>query len=105
MLLDFTSAFDTIEHTTMHDRLKHLYGLGGTVLKWLKSYLSDRVHIVKVRDSLSDLVTDNCGVIGVQCSIPCTINAPISSIIEAHGLSSMLYADDTQIYVTFRSQD
>ena len=60
VLLDFTSAFDTIEHTTMHDRLKHLYGLGGTVLKWLKSYLSDRVHVVKVRDSLSDLVTDNC---------------------------------------------
>ena len=59
-----TSAFDTIEHTTMHDRHKHLYGLGGTVLKWLKSYLSDRVHIVKVRDSLSDPVTDNCGVIG-----------------------------------------
>ena len=62
VLLDFTSAFDTIEHTTMHhDRLKHLYGLGGTVLKWLKSYLSDRVHVVKDRDSLSDLVTDNCG--------------------------------------------
>ena len=62
VLLDFTSAIDTIQHTTMHDRLKHLYGLGGTVLKWLKSYLSDRVHVVKVRDSFSDPVTDNCGV-------------------------------------------
>ena len=108
VLLDFTSAFDTIEHTTMHDRLKHLYGLGGTVLKWLKSYLSDRVHVVKVRDSLSDLVTDNCGVPQGSVIGPMLYtlySAPIFSIIEAHGLSSMLYADDTQIYVTFRPQD
>ena len=32
-------------------------------------------------------------------------SAPISEIIEAHGFSSMLYADDTQIYLTFHPQD
>ena len=32
-------------------------------------------------------------------------SAPISKVIETHGLSSMLYADDTQIYLTFRPQD
>ena len=57
----------------MHDCLKHLYGLGGTVLKWLKSYLSDRVHVVKVRDSLSDQVTDNCGVPQGSVIGPCTV--------------------------------
>ena len=62
VLLDFTSAFDTIEHTTLHGRLKQLYGLGGTVLEWLTSYLYDRSHVVKVRDSLSNSVTNNCGV-------------------------------------------
>ena len=72
-------------------------GLGGTVLKWLKSYLSDRVHVVKVRDSLSDPVTDNCGVPQGSVIGPMLYtlySAPISSIIEVHGLSSMMYAGD-----------
>ena len=104
VLLDFTSAFDTVEHTTMHDRLQHLYGLGGTVLKWLKSYLSDRSYVVKIRDSLSSPVRNNCGVPQGSVIGPMLYtmySAPISKIIEAHGLCSMLYADDTQIYMSF----
>ena len=55
-------GFDTIEHMTLLGHLKQLYGLGGTVLKWLTSYLSDCSYVVKVRDSLSNPVTNNCGV-------------------------------------------
>ena len=108
VLLDFTSAFDTIEHMTLHGRLKQLYGLGGTVLEWLTSYLYNRSHVVKVRDSLSKSVTNNCGVPQGSVIGPMLYtmySAPISKVIEAHRLSSMLYADDTQIYLTFRPQD
>ena len=108
VLLDFTSAFDTIEHMTLHGRLKQLYGLGGTVLEWLTSYLYNRSHVVKVRNSLSNSVTNNCGVPQGSVIGPMLYtmySAPISKVIEAHGLSSMLYADDTQIYLTFRPQD
>ena len=92
----------------MHDRLQHLYGLGGTVLKWLKSYLSDRSYVVKIRDSLSSPVTNNCGVPQGSVIGPMLYtmySAPISKIIEAHGLGSMLYADDTQIYLSFNPRD
>ena len=110
VLLDFTSAFDTIEQMTLHGRLnlKQLYRLGGTVLKWLTSYLSYRSHVVKVRDSLSNPVTNNCGVPQGSVIGPMlytVYSAPISKVIEAHVLSSMLYADDTQIYLTFHPQD
>lgn len=40
--LDQSAAFDCIDHNTLIDRLRHTYGLTGTTLDWLRSYLSLR---------------------------------------------------------------
>ena len=53
VLLDLSAAFDTIDHTILIDRLETWRGITGTVLKWLKTYLSCRTQSVRVGESSS----------------------------------------------------
>ena len=61
VLLDLSAAFDTIDHTTLLDRLRLNFGLSGRVLMWFKSYLSDRYKSVKVESEISRPVSCNTG--------------------------------------------
>ena len=47
-LLDFSSAFDTIDHTIIVHRLHTDFGFTDTVLQWFSSYLTDRTHYVSI---------------------------------------------------------
>ena len=47
-LLDFSSAFDTIDHTILVHRLHTDFGFTDTVLQWSSSYLTDRTHHVSL---------------------------------------------------------
>src|SRR5207245_8806715 len=53
VLLDLSSAFDTIDHLILLDRLASFYGFSGLALSLLRSYLSDRTHHVVVQSSSS----------------------------------------------------
>ena len=47
-LLDFSSAFDTIDHPILVHGLHTDFGFTDTVLQWFSSYLTDRTHYVSV---------------------------------------------------------
>jgi len=46
VLLDYSAAFDTIDHSILFDRLKYSFGFTGTAFTWLQSYLTGRSHLL-----------------------------------------------------------
>ena len=48
ILLDHSTAFDTIDHAPLLGLLGHMYGKSGVALKWFVSYLSNRCQSVKI---------------------------------------------------------
>ena len=52
-LLDFSSAFDTIDHPILVHRLHTDFGFTDAVLQWFSSYLTDRAHYVSLSNHCS----------------------------------------------------
>ena len=46
-LLDLSSAFDTVDHQILFDRLQFSYGFEGAVLGWFRSYLTGRSQYIR----------------------------------------------------------
>ena len=104
VLLDLSAAFDTIDHDTLIRTLAEKIGLCGTALKWFQDYLSDRVQSVLVDGVESDIFNILFGVPQGSVLGPILFiiyTSPLGDIFRRHGVSYHLYADDTQIYISF----
>jgi len=104
VLLDLSAAFDTIDHGILLDKLLKDFGIRDKALKWFKSYLQNRAFCVKVDKALSDFL---CLMFGVPQG---SLLGPIlfilyikylQKIAAKYGLSIQLYADDSQLYISF----
>ena len=107
-LLDLSAAFDTIDHHILVNRLEQQFSITGRPLQWLKSYLSDRFQRVKINNSLSSSARLSFGVPQGSVLGPvlfCIYTSPLSSIIGEQSVQHQLYADDTQLYVSFSADD
>ena len=105
ILLDFSSAFDTIKHDNMLKRASHKCGISGKALNWIKSYLTGRTHTVVIgKDhSSSHVLSQGVPQGSVMGPILFTMyTSPLESLIDQHGVNKMFYADDTQLYVAFK---
>ena len=60
-LLDYSKAFDTVNHELLLAKLKH-FGFMDQTLQWFKSYLSDRNHSVTYNNQMSSWLTVSNGV-------------------------------------------
>ena len=108
VLLDLSAAFDTIDHNILLDRLNITYGFQGTVIAWLRSYLSNRHQAVKINNFTSENVRLKFGVPQGSVLGPVLFTLyvqPIVDIIKKYGLSYHLYADDTQLYGSVNPAD
>ena len=104
ILLDLSAAFDTVNHEILLRRLFDNFGVRGLVLDWFRSYLSDRGFFVSVQGGKSSMRASNCGVPQGSILGPILFSlyiTPVADIILSHGLKYHLYADDTQLYVSF----
>jgi len=100
VLLDLSSAFDTVDHETLLTVLRRRFGISGVALDWCRDYLSDRTQTFQAGPQLS-------GPHNVQCSVPhgsvlgpkklIAYTEDLANVISQRQLSHHLYADDTQL--------
>ena len=106
-LLDLSSAFDTIHHSILLNRLSHLYGISGTCLSWFRSYLSNRRQSVAIANRISSTKEFHYGVPQGSVLGPILFVLyiqPLSNLIKRHSLSVHLFADDIQIETSILPQ-
>ena len=88
-LLDLSAAFDTVDHDILLQRLQTTFGIDGWVLKWLRSFLTDRTQVVAFRGSTSASTmllhgVPQGSVLGPLLFLLYTAN--IAAIVESHGV-------------------
>ena len=95
---DFSKAFDRVNHGILLTKLEHL-GFSKIWLKWLHSFLNDRVQIVKYGDSVSSEFRVPSGVPqGSHCG-PILFNLFFIDLSQVIGHNRMLmFADDVKIF-------
>ena len=62
VFFDFMKAFDSVNHDIILSKLKHKYGIDGRLLKFMISYLQDRLQRVVINGCLSDAAVVSSGV-------------------------------------------
>jgi hypothetical protein len=108
LLLDFSAAFDCVDHAILLQVLQTQFGIGASALKWISSFLSSRSHSVRLGASFSKTASLLFGVpqgsiLGPLLFILYTSN--IINIASRHGILIHLYADDTQLYIKLTVED
>ena len=100
LLIDFSKAFDMVDHSVLLTKLDH-YGIRGSALQWIKSYLINRKQHVTVNGTKSTSNIMNYGVPQGSILGPLLFIIYINDIPEiAQYAKFILYADDANIIIS-----
>ena len=108
--LDISAAFDTVDHQRLLNCFKFTYGITGTALKWLESYLSGRTQRVSIDNHESFIALLEYGfpqgavLAGILYNM---YSGPLHIELKKHPVDHHAYADDKGTYIAFtiKNQD
>lgn len=98
VLLDLQKAFDTVDHDILLMKMEAL-GFSQDVIRWFRSYLSDRRQLVDLSGTLSSSAAISCGVSQGSILGPLLFLIYVNDMSGAVNHKLLLYADDSAILV------
>ena len=101
LFLDVSKAFDTVDHSLLLSKLLS-YGVSLSAVQWFRSYLTGRSQYTVIDDAKSQSLSISAGVPQGSILGPNLFSIHINDLPTACPLNSttVLFADDTTIYVT-----
>ena len=100
IFLDFTKAFDTVDHSILNEKLQ-CYGICGLALLWIKKYLNNRKQYVSYNGVKSNLLTIKCGVPQGPILGPLLFLLYINDIANvSEKIFLLLFADDSNAFIS-----
>ena len=102
IFLDLSKAFDTVNHTILLWKLYHYFGIRGTALHLIESYLSNRYQYTNVQGHYSNKLKITTGVPQESCLGPLLFLLYINDLPLASEFDTTLYADDTALMISDR---
>ena len=104
VILDLSAAFDTIDHDNLFYILEKYVGIGGSALRLIRSNFCDRTQRVQIDGIISDFASLLCGVPQGSMKL-CLYLLPLGAILRHHNIGYYIYADDKQLYISFKYND
>jgi hypothetical protein len=105
-LLDFSNAFDSVDHWLLCAKLCNQYEFTTSAVAFIRSYLSQRMQCVWVNGSSSECLPVGTGVIQASVLGPLLFTPFINDIVNQISFCSyQLYADDVQLYISCHPAD
>lgn len=96
--LDISTAFDAPDVKLLVHKFK-IMGLNSQIINWIRSYLSDRRQMVKLKDAISEPIEVTSGT-GQGCPLGSTLFAMYIIDLPKQQISCKLdsFADDTRLW-------
>ena len=105
VLLDFSKAFDSIEHSKLINKLRSL-GLSEKAADWFKSFLSHRIQSVRIGHILSEPRVVENGVPQGSILGPFLFNIYIFDLPNIPNVCPLeFFVDDSKLYLSFTIKD
>jgi hypothetical protein len=99
LLIDFTKAFDTVDHVLVVRKLKDLV-LPGSIVNWVISFLTDRSQLGKIGSCLPNILPINRSIVqgsGIGLYLYTLMESDLHPISRKNEIFK--YADDTNLLV------